>query len=190
MWDWWGLVFGIGGGGNSQKHQDGWKILISIFCSKLQIFFFFNHLDTAVILKLNWICQGREDLSLLHVKSEDFNFLFFEQLFSGFSVLCCIHWSVTTIWNPPGGGQHGEKIMLAIINRGQNTQYIAACCIWVCAVADWSECPCWPIHHFKTAVSSVSLAGSECSKYVIRCGYTSAWCGDNDARPCQCVASI
>ena len=38
-----------------------------------------------------------------------------------------------------------KKVMLALIERCQNTQCIAVCCVWGCRAADQSGCPCWPL---------------------------------------------
>lgn len=38
---------------------------------------------------------------------------------------------------------------LALIEKSQNTLYIASCCIWGCSVADWLKCSFWaPLTHF------------------------------------------
>ena len=38
-----------------------------------------------------------------------------------------------------------KKIMFVLIERCQNRQCIAVCCVWGCTAADQSRCPCWPL---------------------------------------------
>ncbi len=43
--------------------------------------------------------------------------------------------------------------MLVLVERFQNTQCIAVCCVWGCIAADQSGCPCWPLSTVESANS-------------------------------------
>ena len=38
-----------------------------------------------------------------------------------------------------------KKLMLVLLDRCQNTQCIAVCCVWGCIATDQSGCQCWPL---------------------------------------------
>ncbi len=38
-----------------------------------------------------------------------------------------------------------KEVMLVLVERCQDTQYTAVCCVWGCIAADQSGCPCWPL---------------------------------------------
>ena len=41
--------------------------------------------------------------------------------------------------------------MLVLMEKCQNTQCIAVCCLWECIATDQSGCPCWPLYTAESA---------------------------------------
>ena len=44
-----------------------------------------------------------------------------------------------------------KRLMLVLLERCQNTQCIAVCCIWRYIATEQSGCPCWPLFSAKSA---------------------------------------
>ena len=66
------------------------------------------------------------------------------------------HWCTRTVKAGPFGpiqqkSKLLKKLMLVLIERCQNTQCIAVCCLWECIATDKSGCPCWPLYTAESA---------------------------------------